>query len=389
MWSLAALFLVGVVFAGGCSPAQVNAGDATEEPGEQNGPAVSSPEIARDTVLTYLREEDNAIPPPEVSWQGRNISPDDAVATDNFLYSYQGWTVSVVSPQIAPERKIFTVIVVNEEVEFKWAGLVDAYGKIVQMGRLQTTPVAPSPTVTPTIISFTPTIISFPTAIPSFFTPTPVQAPCNDASFLEDVTIPDGTTFPPGKPFLKEWRMRNVGSCTWSTGYDLIFVGGNRMEAQRAIPLAETVRPGEEVDLGAYMYAPLAPGVYRGFWMLRNTNGERFGVGDDADDSFWVEIEVVGDVGKYKYDFAVEYCSAIWRSEVNRVSCGDESSPQDGLVQFLISPELENRHENEATLWLHPNESRDGWIEGIYPAVNLESGDHFRAWVGCLAGYEL
>lgn len=71
------------------------------------------------------------------------------------------------------------------------------------------------------------------------------------------------------------------------------------------------------------------------------------------------------------------------------MSCGDESSPQDGLVQFLISPELENRHENEATIWLHPNETRDGWIEGIYLAVTLESGDHFRAWVGCLAGYEL
>lgn len=380
--SLATLLLVSVLAIGGCIPGQVSADTPTNEPGVQTELAVSSPEMARDAVLTFLRQDNTFIPSAEVSWVGEDISSEDAIATSNFLYSYQDWTVSVVSPQVVPEKKIYTVIVVNDKTGFEWVGLVDAYGKVARMDRLGTTLVAPTSTPIPTSTPF-------PTATLGFFTPTPVQVPCNDASFIEDVTIPDGSTFPPGKEFLKVWRLRNVGSCTWSTGYDLVFVGGNRLEAQRAIPLSETVRPGETVELGVYMFAPQAPGTYRGFWMLRNANGERFGVGDNADDSFWVEIKVVGDTGQYKYNFALEYCSAIWRSAVHRVSCGDESSTRDGSVQFLISPALENRHENESTLWLHPNEAPDGWIEGTYPDITIQSGDHFRSWVGCLDGYDL
>jgi hypothetical protein len=166
-------------------------------------------------------------------------------------------------------------------------------------------------------------------------------------------------------------------------------VGGNRLGAERTIPLAETVQPGESVDLGAYMAAPQTPGTYRGFWMLRSENGRRFGVGDDANDSFWVEIQVEqGDFTLHKYDFAPNYCAAIWRTAAGRISCGDIFTPQDGLVRYLISPAFENRHENEPTIQVHPNETRDGWIEGTFPPIAIESGDSFFGWVGCMAGYE-
>lgn len=49
---------------------------------------------------------------------------------------------------------------------------------------------------------------------------------------------------------------------------------------------------------------------------------------------------------------------------------------------------LENRHENEPALWVHPNDKRYGWIEGSYPAFTIQSGDVFQAWVGCLEGYQ-
>ncbi len=372
---LATSLIVSLLIIAGCSPGQVSADAPPPDL------AVLSPDQARDAALAYLRQEDPAVPSAEVSWQGKDISSEEAITIQTFLYEYQNWNVAVVSPQVVPERKVFTVVVLNEADGFQWAGLVDAYGKVAHMDRLPGTPM-------PTTATVIPTVISFPTGTPNLSTSTPFPVPCNDASFLEDVTIPDGTTFPPGKRFLKVWRLRNGGSCTWTTDYDLVFVGGNRLDAQLAIPLAETVMPGESVELGAPMVAPQAPGTYRGFWMLRNARGERFGVGDDAGDSFWVEIKVVGDSDQYKYNFALEYCSAIWRTALNRISCGDEASLGDGSVQFLISPELENRHENEATLWLHPNAAPDGWIEGTYPPITVRSGDHFRAWVGCLGGYE-
>lgn len=379
---IATLFLLSAFVVGGCNPGTASANAVTGEPDNDNGKLQSAPEMARDATLAFLRLDDQSVPSAEVGWVGENITPEESVAFDHFLYTYQGWSTSVVSPRVPPEQIVYSVVVINTVSGFKWAGLVDAQGEVVQMGSLQFPPL--TPTVTPL-----PTGVSFPTAIAETSTPTLIPIACNDAVFLEDVSVLDGTTFPPGEAFLKEWQVRNVGSCTWTTDYELVFVGGNRLGASAAIPLAETVRPGESVELGAYMFAPQTPGTYRGFWMLRNEQGERFGVGNNANDSFRVEITVVGDVTRHKYDFALDYCDAIWRSAAGRLACGDETTPRNGSVTFLISPDLENRHENEPTLWVHPNEAPGGWIEGTYPGITIRSGDHFRGWVGCLAGYEL
>jgi hypothetical protein len=340
--------------------------------------------MARDVTLTYLNNKDgySSVPSSNVSWAREKISSDEVVATNNFLYSFRDWMVSVVSPDVAPENRVFTVVVQNDEQNFKWAGLVNSSGKIVRMRSWQATPVIPTSTPI-SIITALPT----PTTVPP--TVTPLPASCLDATFLEDATVPDGTTYTPNTRFLKEWRLRNAGTCTWTTDYDLVYVGGNRLSAQRAIPLSESVRPGESVELGVYMVAPRTPGDYRGFWMLRNARGDLFGIGDDADDSFWVDIQVVGNVSDYYYDFALDYCNAIWRSETGRIPCGNAATPSNGSVQFLISPNFENRHENEPTIWVHPNASNDGWIEGSYPAIDIQSGDSFEAWVGCLEGYDL
>lgn len=377
---VATILLLGSIVIGSCNPIQANATGSSDLHGEETGLVVFSPEMARDTTLAYLRVNNSSVPAKDVSWNGENISSEDAVATNIFLYTFESWTVSVVSPSVTPENKVFTVVVLNKDKDFKWAGLVDAFGRIKEMGQLQPTPMPPTATPTPTD---TPQ----PTATP-VASATPVAKACNDATFIEDVTIPDGSAFTPGTQFLKVWRLRNVGSCTWTTDYALVFVGGNRLGAQRAVSLSDTVQPGASINLGVNMVAPSVPGNYRGFWMLRNENGELFGIGDDADDSFWISIEVVGNASNYKYDFALDYCAAIWRSATHRLSCSDSSTPQNGSVQFLVSPNFENRHENEPTIWVHPNEASNGWIEGSYPAITVESGDRFKAWVGCLAGNE-
>lgn len=380
--SIVATFLLSMLVVASCAPNPANANDMKNDSISEVGQIVSSPEMARDATIAYLREDFSSVPPSDVSWAGGKISSEEAVATNNFLYSYRDWTVSVVSPDVVPENRVFTVVVLNDEEDFKWAGLVDSSGKIVSMRSWQAAPV--TPTSTPISI-----ITALPSSTPIPPTETPVPASCLDATFLEDATVPDGSAFTPNTRFLKEWRLRNAGTCTWTTEYELVYVGGNRLGAQRAVPLSEPVRPGEAVDLGVFMVAPRTPGDYRGFWMLRNASGDLFGIGDDADDSFWVDIQVIGNVSNYHYDFALEYCDAIWRSGTGRLSCADVSTPSDGSVQFLISPAFESRHENEPTIWVHPNEARNGWIEGSYPAMDIQSGDSFKAWVGCLEGYDL
>lgn len=45
---------------------------------------------------------------------------------------------------------------------------------------------------------------------------------CDLAQFVKDVTIPDGTLLSPVQTFYKTWRLKNVGTCTWS-GYSVVF----------------------------------------------------------------------------------------------------------------------------------------------------------------------
>jgi hypothetical protein len=129
-----------------------------------------------------------------------------------------------------------------------------------------------------------------PTQAPS---PTPPEAGCIDAAgFLKDVTIPDNTNLLPGQSFVKTWRLRNDGTCTWTTDYALAFAGGSKLGGPAVVPLARAVAPGETVDLSVTLTAPAGNGVYESKWQLQNGDGELFGIGRNADSPFWVKISV-------------------------------------------------------------------------------------------------
>ena len=46
--------------------------------------------------------------------------------------------------------------------------------------------------------------------------------PCNSAQFIYE-TVPDDTVYAAGKSFDKGWTLKNVGYCTWSADYKLVF----------------------------------------------------------------------------------------------------------------------------------------------------------------------
>ncbi len=111
---------------------------------------------------------------------------------------------------------------------------------------------------------------------------------CNSASFVSDVTIPDGTQFAPGAVFTKTWRLRNTGTCTWSTAYAVAYVSGAAMSGDSPQDLIEEVEPGDTVDVSVEMVAPTQTGSHTGYWRLQNASGTVFG------DTFYVEIAVSG-----------------------------------------------------------------------------------------------
>ncbi len=104
-----------------------------------------------------------------------------------------------------------------------------------------------------------------------------------------DMTAP--TVFQPGQSFTKSWRVLNNGTCTWDSSYALTFVQGNAPGAQmngQPLGIVGVVPPGATYDLSLNLTAPQIPGVYQGFWQMRN--GQRVPFGQ----RIWAGIQVPG-----------------------------------------------------------------------------------------------
>jgi hypothetical protein len=114
----------------------------------------------------------------------------------------------------------------------------------------------------------------------------------NSFEFVEDLNVPDDTLFGPGEEFTKRWRLRNNGSCPWSTDYAVVFVGGEQMGAEEKIPLARSVAVSQTLDVAIPMIAPLEPGTYRGNWQIADPDGEPFGIDGNVEDAFFLRIIV-------------------------------------------------------------------------------------------------
>jgi hypothetical protein len=98
----------------------------------------------------------------------------------------------------------------------------------------------------------------------------------DEASYVADVTIPDGTVLKPGARFVKTWRVRNAGTTTWTTDYTLRFAGDEQMGGPDSVPLPGAVGPGEVVELTVRLRAPSRAGRHRSTWKLADAAGRPF-----------------------------------------------------------------------------------------------------------------
>ncbi len=184
---------------------------------------------------------------------------------------------------------------------------VDANAVITQAAQTVAAQLTQNPPVTPTPA---PTNPPLPTETPSGPTPTTAAPPAqptatnspaatsapassqDNASFVEDVTIPDGTGAAPGVQFVKTWRIKNTGKSTWTAAYALVPIDGDHMGSPDSIPMPNEVRPGETVDISVKLTAPAKDGSYQTFFRLRNDKGQYFRL--DGTGDLWVKIAVGG-----------------------------------------------------------------------------------------------
>lgn len=155
------------------------------------------------------------------------------------------------------------------------------------------TPEPPTPTATPTptASATVPAQTITPTGVYPFPYITWTPSTCDYSAFLEDLDIVDYSKILPGVNFTKTWRIKNIGTCTWTTQYRFQYISGDPMGAD-TIYLPRAVAPGDTIDLSLQMKAPDIEEDYSNFWRLRNTAGEIFGT------VFFVAIEVSKDTGE-------------------------------------------------------------------------------------------
>jgi polar amino acid transport system substrate-binding protein len=131
-------------------------------------------------------------------------------------------------------------------------------------------------------------ILPTPTPVPTpeaTSTPAP-PPPCLDGlAFVQHLNYDDKDmaappVLDPGQPFTKGWRVKNAGTCTWDSGYRLVYAGGNDPAAEMGgepVSIQGQVEPGSTYDIQVDLVAPLKPGTYQAFWQMENGQDKGFG----------------------------------------------------------------------------------------------------------------
>ncbi len=176
---------------------------------------------------------------------------------------------------------------------------------VAACGSANTPPEQPTPDVNAARTSAVSTVLSQLTLTAAAFTPTPSQptetpipqatstvtvapvaqvtnaqgttvALCDSLEYVADVNIPDGTSMSPGQDFVKTWRVKNTGSCTWDSGYKLVYAEYADKMSGQGQPLTQVVQPGQEVEVSVQFKAPAQTGEYLSAWQMANPKGITF-----------------------------------------------------------------------------------------------------------------
>ena len=155
-----------------------------------------------------------------------------------FRERYEGWTYSA-NLDLSP--------LAGQDVKFIL--YMSAYGSPLGDRAVWGNPVIVRKGTVPPPVTGTPPTAT-PTNTPGGVTVTVPPSACDKAQFISDVSIPDGTTLQPGATFTKTWRLKNVGTCAWTTSYQLVFFSGEQMGAASSAAFPKNVAVGRD---GGYL----------------------------------------------------------------------------------------------------------------------------------------
>ncbi len=200
---------------------------------------------------------------------------------------------------------------------------------------------------------------------PPDVTPDPPEESCIDGmAAVGDLTFDDENmsnppVVSPNQTFQKGWRVRNVGTCTWDSGYALAYVSGNVPSAQMGgsrVFVEGDVAPGETYDFVATLRAPSLPGTYQAFWEMEDPDGQGFG------ERVWVGVTVIGAPTPVPIPTQTAVPSINFTVDANPIEAGD-------CATFSWNVQ------NVEAVWFYPN----GQDYNQYPVEPVDSSSQCPA----------
>lgn len=151
----------------------------------------------------------------------------------------------------------------------------------------QAQPATPAPTAVSVTTSAQPALaMSASSAIDGAGDGSPDQAALqrclNNLRFVADLTIPDGTLVWPGQVFIKTWRVRNAGTCTWTDSYQWLRVRGSGIDLYSRYErvFVPYTPPGHMADISVRLVVPLNSALRSEatvWFQMADPGGRRFG----------------------------------------------------------------------------------------------------------------
>jgi len=114
------------------------------------------------------------------------------------------------------------------------------------------------------------------TSTPPQAQPTPLPLCQDNLTYVQDLTIPDGSVVAPNTAMDKRWQVENSGSCNWDKGYHLKLTGGNALGATEDQALYPA-RSHSQAEIRIEFTAPAESGSYRSSWQAFTPDGKSFG----------------------------------------------------------------------------------------------------------------
>ncbi len=113
----------------------------------------------------------------------------------------------------------------------------------------------------------------------------------NRIGFVADISIPDGTIVAPGSIITKTWKLKNIGTCTITRDYKIVWSDPNVKNPQLLFDVGVEIKPNEEKEV-SIKFPVAGSGKTRIHFQFADPNGETFKIGERGRSDMWIDYIV-------------------------------------------------------------------------------------------------